>query len=564
MKRLHKAGVANKSQFVKTVWRERDVLCAINRMAANFLVSSRFCFQDDTYLYVILEFMAGGDLRYYMSQHGAMKENVARFYIAELVLALEELHSLNLLYRDMKPDNVLLDEDGHLRLTDFGLAVPLKAKYNFRNRGFAGTPLYQAPEVLQNQWYSYPVDYWGLGIMIYELTQLRLPFRSDHDIVYQKHIRFKVPVSSSCVSIVNALLQQNPDQRLGSGPRGIDEIKSHPWFGGVDWSRMARKGYRPPFKPDVNRANCHPHLELEEQIINSSQDKTHRLSAEDQNLFRDFEYNTEVTREMLEAIEILETRGPRDAHEALTTRNNEAHRRRVTEAKERRRRRMRANANAAAEPLSLKTNLDQQTAASSNGNMSDTSNVIGTPSARSVGSRLLRIHDRKNSTSNIKVRKARAIADAHEAARARAAAAKHGVSRPLEEHKQVESGDNGDDRNAHSDSGTGGGRSGGHPIVQRHSSVTQRHSSVTQSRRSTQTGRTPSTAPPRPLTTTTTGSQGTIINDDAGAPTATDDTHTHDHQNMLIASRKRVDGADDLHPRQEPPAIPMPNAVVVE
>eukprot|EP01006_Ploeotia_vitrea_P035537 TRINITY_DN65896_c12_g1_i2.p2 TRINITY_DN65896_c12_g1~~TRINITY_DN65896_c12_g1_i2.p2 ORF type:complete len:370 (+),score=150.14 TRINITY_DN65896_c12_g1_i2:391-1500(+) len=282
MKRLHKAGVANKSQFVKTVWRERDVLCAINRMAANFLVSSRFCFQDDTYLYVILEFMAGGDLRYYMSQHGAMKENVARFYIAELVLALEELHSLNLLYRDMKPDNVLLDEDGHLRLTDFGLAVPLKAKYNFRNRGFAGTPLYQAPEVLQNQWYSYPVDYWGLGIMIYELTQLRLPFRSDHDIVYQKHIRFKVPVSSSCVSIVNALLQQNPDQRLGSGPRGIDEIKSHPWFGGVDWSRMARKGYRPPFKPDVNRANCHPHLELEEQIINSSQDKTHRLSAEDQ------------------------------------------------------------------------------------------------------------------------------------------------------------------------------------------------------------------------------------------------------------------------------------------
>jgi len=171
---MRKARLIRKHGYVKSAWRERDVMA---QLTSPFLVNLLYAFQDDYDLYLVMPFMQGGDMRYYLSTRGEMSEEMVRYYGAEILLGLEELHAKKILYRDLKPDNCLFDDQGHVRLSDFGLAVILKKESHFMTLGTAGTHGYQAPEVYKSS-YGVGVDVWAFGVLLYELLHRERPFQS--------------------------------------------------------------------------------------------------------------------------------------------------------------------------------------------------------------------------------------------------------------------------------------------------------------------------------------------------------------------------------------------------
>jgi len=288
MKRMKKSKLITKKMYVVTAWRERDVMA---QLKSPFLVNLQFAFQDETDLFLIMPFMQGGDLRYFLTQKGRMAEEACRFYAAESIMGLEELHSLNVVYRDLKPDNLLLDSEGHLRISDFGLAVILKKENDYKVSGGAGTPGYQAPEVLKRLKYGISADYWSLGITLYECLERQRPFHSDEEVLTFQKVSFHHKVSSEAKSLIRGLLNPEPDKRLGCGADGIDEIKKHPFFKDIDWTAVHDRKLQPPFQPDLDRANCLADHELQDQFF--AEKKEPPLTAEQQKAFEGYEFNTE-------------------------------------------------------------------------------------------------------------------------------------------------------------------------------------------------------------------------------------------------------------------------------
>jgi len=231
-------------------------------------------------------------LRYFLTQKGKMTEEACRFYASEAAMGLEELHSLNVVYRDLKPDNLLLDSDGHLRISDFGLAVILKKENDYKVSGGAGTPGYQAPEVLKRLKYGVSADYWSFGITLYECLERQRPFHSDEEVLSFQKVVFHHKVSSEAKSFIRGLLNPDPDKRLGCGPGGIDEIKKHPFFKDTDWTAVHDRKQQPPFLPDLDRANCLADHELQDQFF--AEKKEPPLTADQQKAFEGYEFNVEV------------------------------------------------------------------------------------------------------------------------------------------------------------------------------------------------------------------------------------------------------------------------------
>lgn len=226
------------------------------------LVLLQYAFQDDENMFMVLDLMLGGDLRFHLDRSGNMKEDVVRFYVAELALGLDYLHRLQIVHRDLKPDNVLLDEKGHAHLTDFNIAV------HFSNRrpltSVAGSMAYMAPEVLAKRGYLSSVDWWSLGVMAYELLFGRRPYRGKTNSALTHSIlndRCSFPdnvetlVSTQCVSCIRALLDRDTKKRLGCR-KGIEDFKNHPWFSGMNWQALEAKEAIPPFEPDVSVYKC--------------------------------------------------------------------------------------------------------------------------------------------------------------------------------------------------------------------------------------------------------------------------------------------------------------------
>jgi len=288
MKRMKKSKLITKKMYVVTAWRERDVMA---QLKSPFLVNLLFAFQDETDLFLIMPFMQGGDLRYFLTQKGRMLEEACRFYAAEVIMGLEELHSLNVVYRDLKPDNLLLDSEGHLRISDFGLAVILKKENDYKVSGGAGTPGYQAPEVLKRLKYGISADYWSLGITLYECLERQRPFHSDEEVLSFQKVAFHHKVSPEAKSLIRGLLSSDPEKRLGCTAGGIDEIKKHPFFKDIDWTAVHDRKLQPPFQPDLDRANCLADHELQDQFF--AEKKEPPLTAEQQKAFEGYEFNTE-------------------------------------------------------------------------------------------------------------------------------------------------------------------------------------------------------------------------------------------------------------------------------
>lgn len=224
-------------------------------------------------MFMVLDLMLGGDLRFHLDRNGNLKEEVVRFYVAELACALDYLHNLQIVHRDIKPDNVLLDEKGHAHLTDFNIAVHFSPKRPLTS--IAGSMAYMAPEVLGKRGYLSSVDWWSLGVMAYELLFGRRPFRGKTNSALTHSImndRCGFPenvdtiVSKDTISCIKGLLERDTSKRMGCR-NGLNDFKSHPWFADIDWDALIRKQVIPPFEPDSKKANFDATHELEELLL---------------------------------------------------------------------------------------------------------------------------------------------------------------------------------------------------------------------------------------------------------------------------------------------------------
>ena len=233
---------------------ERDLMVKIN---SPFIVNIKSAFQDPSKLYIVSDFMQGGDMFFHMhdGQIVVFKNEKAKFYIVELVLALEFLHDHNMVYRDLKPENILLDEKGHVKLTDFGLSKILDEE-NDKAFTICGTPQYLAPEVLLKKGYDKTVDWWSLGCVLYEMLSGRLPFAIKRGMklstrIYERGVEFPQNLTNEAVDLIKKLLIVDPQKRLGQGPDGSKNIKKHPFFSNINWDDAKKKKLKPPFIPKL-------------------------------------------------------------------------------------------------------------------------------------------------------------------------------------------------------------------------------------------------------------------------------------------------------------------------
>ena len=240
-------------RYVKREWR------VLEKASSPFVVKLHKGFTDSNYFYFVLEFCPGGDLAYHLDcdENNRFSEERAQFYAAELVLAIAFLHSLGVIYRDLKPDNVLLDAKGHVRVADFGLCKEGIGPTG-KSHSFCGSPAYLSPEMLAGTGHGHALDWYGLGILIFEMLSGLPPFYSRDRNKMWSDIRHR-PLSAGALatfsgpaaSLLSALLEKDEEKRLGSvpGAQGSQAVKTHPFFHGIDWNSIEAREVPPPFIP---------------------------------------------------------------------------------------------------------------------------------------------------------------------------------------------------------------------------------------------------------------------------------------------------------------------------
>ena len=252
MKILSKTQIKLKKQEEHTKT-ERNLMVKVN---CPFVVNIKFAFQDESKLYIVSDFMQGGDMFYHLhSKNKKFPESTAKFYIIELILGLEFLHKNNVIYRDLKPENILMDIEGHIKISDFGLSKILEEPDD-KAYTLCGTPQYISPEILKNKGYDKTIDWWALGCFLYEMLTGTLPFRIPkgnkiNPKIYEEPLRFPPDINPQAINLINKLLIPNPKKRLGAGPNDAKSIKEHPYFKEVDWEKYWKKEIEPPFVPEL-------------------------------------------------------------------------------------------------------------------------------------------------------------------------------------------------------------------------------------------------------------------------------------------------------------------------
>ncbi|KAH2490189.1 hypothetical protein KXV28_005473 [Aspergillus fumigatus] len=266
MKVLSKKVIIQKKEVAHTLG-ERNILVRTAMAASPFIVGLKFSFQTPTDLYLVTDYMSGGELFWHLQKEGRFQEARAKFYIAELILALQHLHDHDIVYRDLKPENILLDANGHIALCDFGLSKANLTQNDTTNT-FCGTTEYLAPEVLlDEQGYTKMVDFWSLGVLVFEMCCGWSPFYAEDTQQMYKNIAFgkvrfpRDALSTEGRNFVKGLLNRNPKHRLGA-KGDAKELMAHPFFHDIDWEALARKDVIPPFKPklksDTDTSNFDP------------------------------------------------------------------------------------------------------------------------------------------------------------------------------------------------------------------------------------------------------------------------------------------------------------------
>ncbi|KAI7805226.1 ribosomal protein S6 kinase alpha-2 isoform X1 [Triplophysa rosa] len=270
---------------------ERDILAEVNHP---FIVKLHYAFQTEGKLYLILDFLRGGDLFTRLSKEVMFTEEDVKFYLAELALALDHLHSLGIIYRDLKPENILLDEEGHIKVTDFGLSKEA-IDNDKRAYSFCGTIEYMAPEVVNRRGHTQSADWWSFGVLMFEMLTGSLPFQGKDRketmaLILKAKLGMPQFLSPEVQSLLRALFKRNPSNRLGAGPDGVEEIKRHNFFATIDWNKLYRREIKPPFKPAVGRPEDTFHFDREFTSRTPTDSPGVPPSANAHQLFRGFSF----------------------------------------------------------------------------------------------------------------------------------------------------------------------------------------------------------------------------------------------------------------------------------
>ncbi|KAF9153910.1 hypothetical protein BG015_002336 [Linnemannia schmuckeri] len=320
LKYISKAQVI-KMEAVRNILRERQILESLDHC---FMVNMRFAFQDDEYMYMCMDLMMGGDLRFHMNRR-AFGEDVVRFWIAELCSAVNHLHSLGIVHRDIKPDNVLLDEKGHAHLTDFNIGCKLTPEKPILTSQ-SGTVAYMAPEVFKGTGYGTSVDWWAVGILFYECIYNKRPFQTENIPDLRRAIgnqTIEYPsqkgVSQDCVEVIQGFLTRDPNERLGTRG-GMNGIRRQPFFQ-IEayrcnmrpeqwWYFLETKQLTPVFQPPAEAANFDATYDLEEMLLEddpltyrSTRKRALRLHKEKMRAIRAEEERQRAAQEAAEAAE---------------------------------------------------------------------------------------------------------------------------------------------------------------------------------------------------------------------------------------------------------------------
>lgn len=276
VKVMSKARLFQQEQRLQRVITEKRILA---RLRHPFVVSLHWAFQTSTHLFLVLDFCGGGELFFHMLQRGRFEERDAMFYFCEILLGVEYLHSQQVLYRDLKPENCLLDDEGHIRLTDFGLSKDnLTQSALFTS--FVGTVGYLSPEMVARQGHGFPLDYYCLGCLLYCLLTGSLPhYEGDYKAMIKRRVKgepcaFPTWITNDAQGLLRGLLAPNPTERLGS-LRGAIEVKDNPWLCEVDWTRVYRREKQPCFP------NFPPVLPKRETAANFASEFTKKPVPED-------------------------------------------------------------------------------------------------------------------------------------------------------------------------------------------------------------------------------------------------------------------------------------------
>lgn len=274
-----------KQKQVEHVKSEKAIL---EQVAHPFLLELLWSHQDSSFLYMLFPYVVGGELFSYLRRAGRFSSETTLFYSAEIISALEYLHSISVIYRDLKPENLLLDSEGHLKIIDFGFAKKVPEK----TWTLCGTPEYLAPEIIQAKGHNKAVDWWALGILLFEMLAGFPPFYdSDPFRLYEKIILCKVswprdtPPDPLAKNLVSRLLVQDPNKRLGNLRNGAKDIKKHRYFQPIDWAGVASKQLKPPIIPEFSSEGDTSNFEeyLETDWINVPE-----ASPKEERLFEDF------------------------------------------------------------------------------------------------------------------------------------------------------------------------------------------------------------------------------------------------------------------------------------
>uniref|UniRef100_A0A671K7A0 protein kinase C n=1 Tax=Sinocyclocheilus anshuiensis TaxID=1608454 RepID=A0A671K7A0_9TELE len=295
IKALKKGDIVARDE-VDSLMCEKRIFETVNSVRHPFLVNLFACFQTKEHVCFVMEYAAGGDLMMHIHAD-VFSELRAVFYAACVVLGLQFLHDHKIVYRDLKLDNLLLDTEGYVKIADFGLC---KEGMGFRDRTstFCGTPEFLAPEVLTETSYTRAVDWWGLGVLIFEMLVGESPFPGDDeeevfDSIVNDEVRYPRFLSTEAISIMRRLLRRNPERRLGAGEGDAEEVKRHPFFRNMDWAALLAKKTRPPFLPTIKGredvSNFDDEFTSEAPILTPPRE-LRVLTVSEQEMFADFDY----------------------------------------------------------------------------------------------------------------------------------------------------------------------------------------------------------------------------------------------------------------------------------
>uniref|UniRef100_A0A8C9VRH2 protein kinase C n=1 Tax=Scleropages formosus TaxID=113540 RepID=A0A8C9VRH2_SCLFO len=305
IKALKKGDVITRDE-VESLMCEKRIFETIGASRHPFLVHMHSCLQTADHVCFIMDYSPGGDLMMHIHKN-VFNEQQTRFFTACVVLGLEFLHLSGIVYRDLKLDNLLMDADGYVKIADFGLYVcdcpsshlTTGMGHGDRTSTFCGTPEFLAPEVLTECSYTRAVDWWGTGVLIFEMLVGESPFPGDSeeevfDSIVNDEVRYPRFLSPESVSIIQKLLRKNPERRLGAGERDAQEVKGHKFFQEIDWVAMLAKKMKPPFLPSIRDATDISNFDGEfthQRPVLTPPQSPYFLTADQQRIFMDFDFD---------------------------------------------------------------------------------------------------------------------------------------------------------------------------------------------------------------------------------------------------------------------------------